>query len=64
MNRFGRRFLLAAGAAALARPAFAQGGGFPDRPLRIVVPHGPGGASDTWGRLIASRCARSSASPC
>ena len=53
MNRFGRRFLLAAGAAALARPAFAQGGGFPDRPLRIVVPHGPGGASDTWGRLIA-----------
>jgi len=53
MTAIGRRLLLAAGAAALARPALAQGSGFPDRPLRIVVPHGPGGASDTWGRLIA-----------
>ncbi|MBI0539659.1 tripartite tricarboxylate transporter substrate binding protein [Roseomonas sp. KE2513] len=50
----GRRVLLGAGAAlALRRPALAQVGGFPDRPIRIVVPHGPGGASDTWGRLIA-----------
>ncbi len=53
MPGLNRRGLLAAGAAALlARPALSQRAGLPDRPVRIVVPHGPGGASDTWGRLI------------
>jgi tripartite-type tricarboxylate transporter receptor subunit TctC len=44
--------LLAAGAAALAAPAVAQG-----RPVRLVVPAPPGGAIDVIGRLYAPRLA-------
>ncbi|WP_431280894.1 Bug family tripartite tricarboxylate transporter substrate binding protein [Humitalea sp. 24SJ18S-53] len=51
-----RRHLLAGGsllASGLATPALAQMGALPDRPIRIVCPHGPGGASDTWARIVA-----------
>ena len=44
MNTF-RRALLAAGALGLAAGVQAQT--FPTKPLRIVVPQTPGGASDT-----------------
>jgi tripartite-type tricarboxylate transporter receptor subunit TctC len=46
-----RRSLAALGAALLARPGLAQED-FPNRPLRMVVPFGPGGASDIIGRII------------
>jgi len=52
-----RRVLVAA---ALASPmlsalrARAQGG-WPDRPIRLVVPFGPGGAIDTLSRTVAAR---------
>ncbi|MBL6458149.1 tripartite tricarboxylate transporter substrate binding protein [Belnapia sp. T6] len=49
----GRRgFLAGMGAAGLAAPARAQG--FPDRPLRWIVGYPPGGASDTFARLIGA----------
>ena len=41
-----RRLLIAAGGGLLARPALAQGG-FPNRPVRVVIPAGPGGAYST-----------------
>lgn len=41
--------------AARAQPAPGTAGGFPNRPLRIVVPFPPGGASDTTARLIGAR---------
>lgn len=49
-----RRGLLAAGlATTLATPALAQG--FPNRPVRIVVPFPPGGGTDNLTRLVAER---------
>ncbi len=35
--------------------AFAQTGGTPTRPVRIIVPFPPGAATDTLGRLIAQK---------
>ena len=50
----GRRAALAlAAACGLARPARAQGA-WPDRPVRLVLPFGAGGAIDTLSRTVAN----------
>jgi len=36
-------------------PAAAQTAAFPSRPIKIVVPHAPGGNSDTFGRILAQK---------
>jgi tripartite-type tricarboxylate transporter receptor subunit TctC len=62
----GRRTLLrrSAGLFALATMGAATGGavrpgraepGYPNRPVRIIVPYGPGGIADTTMRIIAER---------
>ncbi len=53
-----RRGLLLAGLALpLAARAEAQGLDFPSRPLKLVVPFAPGGASDQVGRMLAEALA-------
>ncbi len=34
-------------------PAFAQG--FPERPIRLIVPYPPGGGTDAFGRILGSK---------
>lgn len=47
-----RRSLLVAGGALLATPAVAQSG-FPNRPIRLIVPWPPGGSTDGQLRSLA-----------
>lgn len=54
MNLARRRIVAAALAApALANPGVVRAqGGFPDRPIRVVIPFGAGGPTDVVGRLL------------
>lgn len=57
MQGLTRRSLVAAGVGASCLAAFAQSGaaGFPARPLNIVVPFPPGGATDLMARTLGQR---------
>jgi len=56
-----RRHLMVATAAGLATPlvlrAQSLGAGFPDRPIRLIVPWPPGGSTDTIARIYQGRLA-------
>jgi tripartite-type tricarboxylate transporter receptor subunit TctC len=47
------RTLSAVALACFACAAAAQG--FPARPVKLIVPHAPGGNSDTFGRILAAK---------
>ena len=50
-----KRRTLVVGAAAAMLPAWAPAQSFPSKPIRIVVPFGPGGIADLTVRAIASK---------
>ena len=54
-------FILAMAVACLAQPAGAQT--YPDRPVKIVVPTGPGGATDIVTRVVAEKIQASLGQP-
>ncbi|MBL6457576.1 tripartite tricarboxylate transporter substrate binding protein [Belnapia sp. T6] len=56
----GRRGLLLGG---LAAPVLARAQRFPDRPLRLIVPFAPGGASDLVARILAEPMAEALGQP-
>jgi tripartite-type tricarboxylate transporter receptor subunit TctC len=49
--------------ALLAGPAVAQDAPWPNKPVRIVVPFPPGGAADTFARLVAEQAGKSIGQP-
>ncbi len=61
MNR--RAILAGAALAALARPALAQTGDFPSRPVRLVVAFPAGGPTDVIARVVAEKMARDLGQP-
>lgn len=53
-----RRGLILFAALAISSPlGFAQGANFPNRPLSVIVPFGPGSSSDTNARFVAEKLA-------
>lgn len=56
-----RRLFMGLAASGLAAPALLHaqsvGAGFPDRPLRLIVPWPPGGSTDTIARIFQPRLA-------
>lgn len=57
MPRIHRRALLAAGAALAAAPARAQAA-YPERPITLISPFAPGGASDIAARTLTAHAPR------
>jgi tripartite-type tricarboxylate transporter receptor subunit TctC len=55
-----RQFLPAAalGVASLTLPQIARAGNYPDQPISFIIPYGPGGTHDTYGREFASLLGR------
>ncbi len=55
------RFTVAVAAAALAAGAFAQG--YPNKPVKIVVPYPPGGPTDIVARVVAQKLTEQTGQP-
>lgn len=53
MNR--KRMIVAAAIALVSAGANAQGGAFPTKPIRIVVPFPPGGSTDFFARSVGQK---------
>jgi tripartite-type tricarboxylate transporter receptor subunit TctC len=50
-----RRTFIAGSVALLATPGIVRAQAYPVRPVRMIVPFGPGGNADVFGRIIAQK---------
>jgi tripartite-type tricarboxylate transporter receptor subunit TctC len=55
MNIRYRLMVVAAACTVISGPAAAAQGGYPERPIRSIIPQATGGGSDTIGRYMAQR---------
>lgn len=53
-----RTTVLAFGAVAGSLPGFARAAGYPDKPVRVLIPYPPGAATDNLGRMAADEWAK------
>jgi tripartite-type tricarboxylate transporter receptor subunit TctC len=60
----GRRSLLLSSAASVAAPAMVRADMWPSKPIRFVVPYGPGGATDIVMRMLAPKLTELLGQPC
>jgi tripartite-type tricarboxylate transporter receptor subunit TctC len=58
-----RRVLAALVLSAAVVPGLAAAQGYPDKPLKLVVPYAPGAAADQLGRAVGERLAQSLGQP-
>lgn len=65
VRQFTRREVLGVAAASLAAPALvgAQSGGYPNRPVKIIVPFSPGSGTDILARVSAEQLQKSTGQP-
>jgi tripartite-type tricarboxylate transporter receptor subunit TctC len=61
MKRRDAGLALAALALGMTGPAWAQG--YPDKPIKLIVPYPPGASTDALGRLVAQKVAASIGQP-
>jgi len=54
---------LAGGTAALGLAGRAGASGFPERPIRLIVPYPAGGGADSWSRIVATRLEKALGQP-
>ncbi|MDR2155597.1 MAG: tripartite tricarboxylate transporter substrate binding protein, partial [Burkholderiaceae bacterium] len=50
-----RALLLSLGALATGLAPVAHAAEYPDRPIRVIVPYAPGGATDVVARLMSQK---------
>jgi tripartite-type tricarboxylate transporter receptor subunit TctC len=63
LRRLGLAAMVAAAGTIVMPGALAQAPAYPDKPIRLIVPFGPGSVTDTLARIVAARLSSSFGQP-